>query len=91
MPLPHLAPLLSLAGLDRYGNRDAAYLQVQPNGAITDGLSLLNAVKGAGWVLPGYSQCVLWCPFCCHVHARERKGVVAAGLHGGAVACLPLT
>lgn len=54
VPLPHLANLLSLSGIDRYGNSDVLYREVQPNGRITDGMSLLNSVKGAGWMLPDY-------------------------------------
>jgi hypothetical protein len=42
--------------MDRYGNSDVMYREVQPTGQITDGMSLLNSVKGAGWVLPEYSK-----------------------------------
>lgn len=56
VPLPHLASLLSLSGVDRYGNRDVMYRQVQRDGTIADGISLLNSIKGAGWVLPGYDK-----------------------------------
>lgn len=56
VPLPHLAHLLSLSGIDRYGNTDALYREVQPSGRISSGMSLLNSVKGAGWVLPEYAR-----------------------------------
>lgn len=56
VPLPHLANLLSLSGIDRYGNSDVLYREVQQYGRISSGMSLLNSIKGAGWVLPDYSK-----------------------------------
>jgi hypothetical protein len=44
--------LMSVAGIDKFGNKHAEYLTVMPGGNVTDSISLYGGFKGAGWVLP---------------------------------------
>jgi hypothetical protein len=47
---------MSVAGIDKFGNKHAEYLTVMPGGNVTDSISLYGGFKGAGWVLPQFNK-----------------------------------
>ncbi|WIA16640.1 hypothetical protein OEZ85_013303 [Tetradesmus obliquus] len=48
--------LMSVAGIDKFGNKHAEYLTVMQGGNVTDSISLYGGFKGAGWVLPQFNK-----------------------------------
>lgn len=54
-PQPQLDSLMSVSGMDTYGNEQALYRTIAADGSVGEALSLLGGFKGSGWLLPQYN------------------------------------